>query len=208
MRNKIVPSLIMTILFTIFMTMPVHAKEAVGKTTRIQSEALINGAPAIQGTPVHPGDVIMTGETGRLEVTFNDSTTLTVGGNSEFIIDAYSYGEDTKDGEALFSLSRGAFRAVTSAVVNIAPENFQVTTPLATIGIRGTDFWGGYLSADQLSVIMLKGKGVAITTKGGTVLIDKPGFGISVDTPNLPPQNLKKWGQAKVDKALATINFK
>ena len=187
---------------------PAHAAEpSVGAVTRIQNTARINGAPVSRKDQIFAGDTVTTDDTGRLEVTFRDGTILTVGGSAEFTIDEYSYTPDSSGKAALFRLSRGAFRTVTSTLVNSAPENFRVATPLATIGIRGTDFWGGFLSNDTLDVIMLKGKGVVVTTSGGTVIIEKPGFGVTVPDPSLPPQNLKQWGQAKVSRAIATIDF-
>ncbi|MDC0335604.1 FecR family protein [Pseudodesulfovibrio sp.] len=207
--KKYLGKLTLIILF-ISLTAPMAqaGPEAIGTITRIQTSAMVNGKQLLRGNAIHTHDVIATDAGGRVEITFVDKTTLVVGGSSEFLIDAYSYDTDATLKKAAFKLTKGAFRMVTSALVDSAPENFTVTTPLATIGIRGTDFWGGFLSADTLDVIMLEGKGVHITTRGGTVLIDTPGFGVTVPDPTQPPLPPKKWGQPKVAKATATIEFK
>lgn len=208
MRRLTMPLLLAFIAITIMAATSAFAAEAVvGKIVRLKEAAYVNGKPAQRLGAIRKGDVITTNQDGRVEITFIDDTILTVGGASEFIIDEFSFGGPDSTQKALLKLTKGAFRAVTSAVIDKAPENFVVKTPLATIGIRGTDFWGGFLEADTLDVVMLDGKGVAVTTKGGTVVIDKPGYGLTVPTTDIPPQNLKKWGPAKLGRAVKTVSF-
>lgn len=192
----------------VLLTAPGYAaSKSIGTITRIQAGAEINGTPVNNNAPVHAGDIITTNETGRVSVTFKDDSLLTVGGSSEFIIDSFAYSDDDSAKEALLRLTKGAFRIITSTVVDTDPENFKVITPLATIGIRGTDFWGGFLTADELDVIMLKGKGVIVTTEGGTATIDTPGFGLTVPDPTKAPLPPKQWGHTKVSRATATVTF-
>lgn len=51
---------------------------------------------------------------------------------------------------------------------------------------------------------MLNGKGVYVQTEAGTVELDSPGLGTTVVTGNAPTA-AKKWGEEKVQKAVATI---
>lgn len=208
-RRVALAPILSLILIMAFFTLPANAqKQSIGTVTRVQGEAMIGGNPAAVSNPVFSGNTITTGTEGRLEVTFHDATVLTVGGNSEFLIDTYSYNTDTPTKEAILKLTKGAFRAVTSSLIDVAPENFKVITPLATIGIRGTDFWGGFLSAETLDVTMLKGKGVTVATPGGVLVIEKAGYGVTVKDPTLPPQKYQKWKPAKLNRAIATIDFK
>lgn len=158
---------------------------AVGIVTRAQAPAHIGDRPLRTGDGIFMGNAISTGEKGRVEITFKDQTSLIVGGDSVFIIDEFSYLPDSeeKTQQALFRLTKGAFRMVTSSLIDKAPDNFAVKTPLAVIGIRGTEFWGGYLSPIEFDIIMLQGKGVSITSMGGTVIIDEPGVGVSIPDP-------------------------
>lgn len=195
------------ILFTLLIAQPALAADPVGSITRIQDRVSVNGQRASLKTPIHSGDVIATDVMGRVEVTFKDATILTVGGDSWFTIDSYSYSSDAPTGEALLTLAKGAFRMVTSTIIDEHPENLKITTPLASIGIRGTDFWGGFLSADALDVVMLDGKGVEVTTKAGPLLIDKPGYGLTVSDSSRLPHSLKQWGAEKLGRATATVTF-
>lgn len=196
------------VLITLTAAFVANAEPMIGTITRVQKAAFVNDNPAIRTGTVRPNDTITTDADGRVEITFKDGSVLTVGGGSEMRIDHFSYDPAPTLGKALLTLTRGAFRMVTSAIVDANPEEFAIRTPLATIGIRGTDFWGGFLSAEVLDVIMLKGTGVAVTTRGGTVVIEEPGFGVTVPETGIPPQNLTKWDTQKLGRAVQTVTFK
>jgi hypothetical protein len=40
--------------------------------------------------------------------------------------------------------------------VKLASSNVNVTTPVATVGIRGTEFWGGPIDDQALGVFLSK----------------------------------------------------
>ena len=191
---------------------------SVGTVTRVQATALIDGENAIAGARIFPGSILSTDENGRLEVTFEDKTKLFVGGGSTFIVDDFVYDSaiDQVVKKAFFQLVKGSFRMITSQLIDASPESFGVKTPLASIGIRGTDFWGGYLSPIEIDIVMLEGKGVIITSMGGVTEISEPGVGVSVADPTkhpkgyakalLPPEQTK-WSADKIARATATVSF-
>ena len=78
-------------------------------------------------------------------------------------------------------------------------------TTIATIGVRGTEFWGGLnLSPDALEVVMLEGKGVYVKNDAGTVELTQAGTGTTVQvgkTPTAP----NAWSAEKVTRAVETI---
>ncbi|QJB57051.1 FecR family protein [Pseudodesulfovibrio sp. zrk46] len=194
------------------------SEPAIGTVTRIKTAAIIDGKDAALGTDVYSGSSISTDADGRLEVTFKDNTMLQVGGGSTFVIDSFIFDpeQDEQVQKAFFNLTKGSFRMVTSELIDANPEIFGVKTPLASIGIRGTDFWGGYLSDIEIDIVMLKGKGVIVTSMGGVVEIDEPGKGVSVPDPinhpmgfakALQPPTVKRWSQEKLSRATATVSF-
>lgn len=78
-------------------------------------------------------------------------------------------------------------------------------TPVGTIGIRGTDFWGGYLEADNIDVLLISGEhAIEVKNANGSVMLQKAGEGTTLKKDQIAPQ-VKIWPQAKVDKAIATI---
>lgn len=155
------------------------------------------------GAAVHLQEEISTGEAARLEITFDDGTTLTLGEKARLVIDRFVY--DPADGLERMALSTaGAFRFVSGALKQPAAE-VSVATPVALIGIRGTDFWGGPVDG-QFGVFLLEGS-VSVTNSAGEALLDDPGEGVSLDGPDIAPGEVTIWPQDKVDRAVATVTF-
>lgn len=88
--------------------------------------------------PLYNGDVLNTGTRGFAILKFVDGTKMTLRPNTKFKINNISVKKEEES--AFFSLIRGGFRAITGAISKVSPKAFQVKTPVATIGIRGTEF--------------------------------------------------------------------
>lgn len=110
--------------------------------------------------PVMLSDTVRTGAGGEMQVMFRDKTVMALGENSQVaVIDVF-----TLDGEGSFSMKliRGTARMVSSQIARENSEQFEVRTPLGSIGIRGTDF--GFLSDPGKDVVMLFGGGPVVYT--------------------------------------------
>ena len=92
----------------------------------------------VTGTRVQSGDALVTGATGRVQIRFSDGSLVSLQPKSEFRIDDYQFDMDRQRG--FFSLVRGALRTISGAVGKRDPDDYRMTTPTATIGIRGTEF--------------------------------------------------------------------
>jgi hypothetical protein len=93
-----------------------------------------------KGDRVYPGDTIKTGDTGAAQLIYRDRSRMAVRVNTEFTIKAFEYSkENTSVAKSIFSLLGGALRMVTGLIGKTNPENVTIDTPIATIGIRGTD---------------------------------------------------------------------
>ncbi len=90
------------------------------------------------GAEVAVGDRIRTGSRSHALLEFDDGSKVTVRPGSVFVVERYRHGGDR--GEALFALLKGGLRALTGAISKLRPDAFQVRTPVATLGIRGTEF--------------------------------------------------------------------
>jgi len=150
------------------------------------------------------GDKYITDSTSVIQLTLRDATVITVGKDSEFTFSEYKVYKD-KPNIALFELAKGTFRAVTGFMTKRS-HRFEVKTSLATIGVRGTDFWGGFgLTENGLDVVMLSGKGVYVTNnQGESVELSSSGFGTTVISAKVPSIPIK-WDDEKVAKAVLTI---
>ena len=152
--------------------------------------------------PVFIQDNLVTKEGARVELSMKDGATLTLGGDASIIIEDYTFEDD--QGNASLNLTRGAFRMISGALKGVDGRGFSLRTPVATIGIRGTDFWGGRLDGD-FNFALLNGKGIYVENAAGRVEILQIGFGTTVKSPNQRPSPPKKWSSAKVERALKTV---
>lgn len=97
-----------------------------GKTRRLLS-----------GQAVPPGSTIQTGPTGRAQLIFPDQTKIVVGPNSSMTIDETLFAASGVASSFRVSAVGGAFRFITG----VSPKPvYQVSTPVATMGVRGTAF--------------------------------------------------------------------
>jgi hypothetical protein len=94
--------------------------------------------PAVKGLELESGDRIVTAE-GRAQLRFTDGAYVSVQPNSDFSIREYRFDGKTDGTEkGIFGLVRGALRTVTGAIGRVNRGAYQIQTPTATIGIRGT----------------------------------------------------------------------
>lgn len=158
----------------------------------------------VAGTKICRGDKFMTAPGAIAVLTLRDGTKITVGKDSQFIIRNFRI-HKIKPNVALFELVKGAFRSITGAITK-RKHRFEVQTAAATIGIRGTDFWGGYGLTPEgaFDVVMLEGRGVYVKNAKGQVELDQAGLGTTIKVGEAPTAP-KKWGEEKVQRALAIV---
>jgi hypothetical protein len=85
---------------------------------------------------VYLNDVLQTSAKSSLGVTFNDATTFNLTANAKIIIDNFVYDEGGKKNAALFEVARGTVAFVAASVAKTG--DMKISTPTATLGIRGT----------------------------------------------------------------------
>jgi hypothetical protein len=179
----------------------------VGLVNKAENQAqVISGAattPAVIGTAVHMKDELRTGAEGRLQVTFRDNTVLTLGENASVVIDRYVYDPDKSTGETVLQAAKGAFRFATGHIKEIQGSKIAVSTPVADIGVRGTEFWGGPLGG-KYGVLLLQGE-VSVSNQAGSVTLTAPGQGTDIPSPLDPPGPAAAWSAEKIDRAIATV---
>ena len=115
--------------------------QPVGQITTLQGAATVthgNAAPSAMKIrdAVYRNDVLQTGADGSLGVTFDDETTLSLSANARVVVNDYIYADGAKGNKAVFNIARGTVAFVASLVAKTG--NMTITTPTATLGIRGT----------------------------------------------------------------------
>jgi len=87
--------------------------------------------------PVYSEETVRTDANEYTELEFVDGTQLTIGENSEVVLDSFVYDPATGSGDAVISFGKGVFRFVSG---DMNKEGFALNTPSATLAIRGTIF--------------------------------------------------------------------
>ncbi len=186
-----------------------HAADATvgGEITLLKGRATVTqGAQTLrlyQGASVLVGDRLHTGPGGRLRLHMIDGTDVTLGENTEFIVHEYEFHGDT--GIGVLELTKGFFRAVTGKITKLGNNNFKVKTPLAVIGVRGTDFWGEQ-NAQRLRIALLGGTAIIVSNDAGEVEITESGFGTEVAGPGQAPKPPYRWSPDALTRAAGTVN--
>ncbi len=187
---------------------PANAAELAGKVTRVKGDAVAEAGgksrKLAEGTEIFVGETLRTGKATRLEVVMVDEAKLTLGDNSRLLVEAYLFNEAGNAGKASLKVVSGVFRAVSGKLGKVPGAPFQVKMQTATLGIRGTEFWGEQKKGDLL-VALLGGGGIWLETKGGRVEITEPGFATRITTAARPPAAPFKLTEAQVQAALATV---
>ncbi|MBV9523218.1 MAG: FecR domain-containing protein [Alphaproteobacteria bacterium] len=118
--------------------------DRIGTIKTVKGETRIVGAAApaaaAVGDPVHQNDTLETGKDGALGVTFVDNTTLSLGANSRIVLTKVIFDPDKQNFAFLAKILHGTFMFASGSIARLAPQAVQITTPVSTIGIRGTRF--------------------------------------------------------------------
>ena len=86
------------------------------------------------GSPVYQGDVLQSETGGAIEITFIDDTAFTIE-EGRMVLDELVFDPETNEGSSSFSVVQGF---VSGAIAKTGSDAMTVRTPVATIGIRGT----------------------------------------------------------------------
>ncbi len=108
--------------------------------------------PLVVGQTVKQGDSIRTELDSQAVVEFADQASLTVKESSQVNIAEYHWDEQAGTGRSIINFLQGAFRAVSGLIGKKDPNDYAVNTPVATIGIRGTDFGARYCASSSCEI--------------------------------------------------------
>lgn len=196
---------------------PVGVNAAIRNNVMIKTASDAAMRRAVLRERVALGDNIQTAQASVLQILLLDRTSFTVGANAKVKIDRFVYDPDRKASAVGATVAKGAFRFMSGKTLRGAPGQSSLTTPVASIGIRGTIFEGavgadavriargesaigGVAGADPetATLIILRGPGKAtqgdekagaidVTAGGKTVAVESPGLALFVPGPDQAP---------------------
>jgi hypothetical protein len=102
----------------------------------VQAKLSTGDSPTQIGDLVYQGDIIQTGADGALSITFADGTSFNVSKNAKMEVNDFIYDPNGHSNSSLMSLTKGTFTFIAGNVAHTG--DMKVTTPVGTMGIRGT----------------------------------------------------------------------
>jgi hypothetical protein len=149
------------------------------------------------GSKIDEGDTVVTEKRTYARLKFNDGSEVTLKPNSQFKIEKFSYDQGKpKDDAASFSLIKGGLRTITGQIGKRGnQDSYQMKTPTATIGIRGTIYDATFCQGSSCGAIpaglylAVSNGSVVVTNSAGsmTTLQVKAGQYVYVQNPVTPP---------------------
>ncbi|WP_343728806.1 FecR family protein [Duganella sp.] len=112
-----------------------------GRVVFVTGQTQVGGRAAVLDAAVQEGDDLTTGADGYIYVKTVDSGFLILRPNSKARVVAYQIDQQNPGNTRVkLELSQGVARAISGHGVKQARQNFRFNTPVAAIGVRGTDF--------------------------------------------------------------------
>ena len=182
----------------------VGVNAAVVNDVRMTTQANPAAHKAVVKERVSLGNDIQTGKASILQVLLLDRTSFTVGGNARVKVDRFVYDPSRQASAVGLSVAKGAFRFMSGKATHASPGQSSISTPIASIGIRGT-IVEGVIGADAIRIaggeagipkgysadpatatlILLRGPGATATERSGAIDVTVGGTTLPVETPGL-----------------------
>ena len=103
---------------------------------------------ARKGVPVNVGDTLETPAGGLAQLKMGDGAIVVVQPQSRLTVAEFHYaGVEDGNEKVRYRLEHGGFRAVTGAIGRTHKKNYLIETPIAHMGVRGTDHESYYFPA-------------------------------------------------------------
>lgn len=197
-----------------------HAVSKVGVSAAVRGQVFVASGGDSQRTAEVEEDIllqdkVLTEKQSALQILLLDESVFTVGENCEMVIDRFVYDPEKSSGEMTGRVLKGAFRFMSGKIGKANPSAASITTPSATVGIRGT-FFEGVVGPDAVRLardlgldtagavrskavlVILRGPGrntntlsntgiLDIDSGGGRVTISDANYAAFVPGPGLPP---------------------
>ena len=94
--------------------------------------------PAQVGQLVFEADGLRTAADGRIGVTLNDDTRVSLGPNSEVRLDRFLYAPAEGRLGFVLKVVSGIVAYVSGRIAKLSPDSIRLETPSAVVGVRGT----------------------------------------------------------------------
>jgi hypothetical protein len=152
-------------LFVFSLSLPAYAEGVHGIFRVVKGDVKIKSAKtnsevrARLGEKVFPKDVIITGKDARAKIVMVDNNEINVSPESQIEIQNYEYDPAAGKKDVLLNVIYGKVRSKVEQKYDGKTSKFQIKTPSAVAGVRGTDFITSFTpSNNQSQIVTFQGK--------------------------------------------------
>ena len=164
--------------------------ENVGRIEAIDGEVTITRADgttvqAESGTEVFEGDVVVTDSGESVSIIFEDQSIFSMGESGEMVIDEMIYDPDDQTGSMNIDIAHGVATFVSGFIAKTDPDAMSLTTPVATIGIRGTQVGVSVEpNGETKAALMVETDGfigeIVVQNEHGVQVINQPNYSTTI----------------------------
>lgn len=176
--------MVKTILFNLLLTFSVsfaNAADSVHGVLRVvKGDVQIKSAKdgksirARLGEKVFPQDTVITGKDARVKIVMTDNNEINISPDSQMVIQNYVYNPEKGQKDVLLNVIYGKVRSKVEQTYDGKTTKFQVKTPSAVAGVRGTDFMTSFNNKNgSTQVVTFHGK-VEFGVPGPNGVINSP----------------------------------
>lgn len=211
---------VFSIILSFLLVLPITALAGIGNFTYVKGMVDIitpgeEARSANKGDEVNIDDIIRSRKRAKAEITFTDGTVVRLARSTRLEITEYLIKKDHT--EAKLGLSRGKIQSIVPKVAGKIfgvnqPNKFEIQTPVATCGVRGTDFFAIHDFNDTeagnpgVRVAAVDGSGGGIP--GGTSLFSfREGQGYGFNNNRRDKVNFIQAGQTLIFEGLESLGF-
>lgn len=121
-----------------------------------------------KGNKLYTRDTLISEEQSKAQAELNDGSFITIGPYTKIVFDKSVYDPSKSTRSSLFNLLFGKARFIVTKLVNIRNSRFNVQTPTAISGVRGSDFALCVAPGSPLTTTIMTGEGTTVTFAGDT----------------------------------------
>ena len=189
------------ILLTLTTLVSVNSFASIGEVALHKGNAVIDRKDGDQGVEVQKDldvfsyDTVKTGN-GKVGIVFVDDTKVDITEHSKLLIDEFVYDPNTKTGSLSLKATLGTVRYASGQIAKNSKQNVKISTPTASISVRGTDFAMTIDEIGSSTIILLPSCDsdgmcfvgeISVETDAGFVIMNQAFQATTVDVPDSKP---------------------
>ena len=121
-----------------------------------------------KGNKLYTSDTLISEEQSKAQAELNDGSFITLGPYTKIVFDKSVYDPSKPTRNSLLNLLFGKARFIVTKLVNFRDSRFNVKTPTAVAGVRGSDFAICVAPGSLLTTTIMTGEGTTVTFAGNT----------------------------------------